>query len=111
MNIDQKCVGTCVVVTVSGRLDASTAPEAEKVLTESMAAAEPRLVLDLAGVDYVSSAGLRVLLATAKRVKRERGRLVLCGLQEQVREVLEMSGMLPLFTVAADEAAAVEQAG
>ena len=56
-------------------------------------------VIDLAGVDYVSSAGLRVILLAGKRLKAGGGRLALAGLRDNVREVFEMSGFLTLFPV------------
>ncbi len=91
---------------ISGRLDAMTAPTAEAELARAVDAGDGRLVLDLSGLDYISSAGLRILLTPAKRVARAEGRLVLFGLQPQVREVLEISGLLPIFKVAADASAA-----
>jgi stage II sporulation protein AA (anti-sigma F factor antagonist) len=75
---------------------------------------ERRLVIDLGGVAYISSAGLRVLLLVAKRLKPPAGALVLCGLGPSVRTVLELAGFLPLFAVEADRARAlarVEAAG
>ena len=64
--------------------------------------------MNLAGLEYVSSAGLRVLLVTAKKLSRQNGKIVLCGLQDTVREVLTISGFLSIFQVAADEAEAAK---
>ena len=58
-----------------------------------------RVVIDLAGVEYISSAGLRVLLLAAKRLRPPQGSLVLCGLGPSVRTVLELAGFMSLFVV------------
>ena len=91
---------------VTGRLDARTAPAADSALQGAIEAGASRLVVNLAGLEYVSSAGLRVLLLTAKKLSRQNGKLVLCGMQPGVREVFAISGMLSVFPNAADEAAA-----
>lgn len=91
-------------VAISGRLDAATAPAAEAALTRTIDAGAARLVLNLARLDYISSAGLRVLLASAKKVSRQNGKVVLCELQPAVREVFEISGLLTVFPLAATAA-------
>lgn len=69
-----------------------------------------RVVIDFAALDYISSAGLRVVLMTAKRAKQGKGTLVLCGLQPHVKEVFEISGFLKILEVAPDRLAALAQA-
>jgi stage II sporulation protein AA (anti-sigma F factor antagonist) len=56
-------------------------------------------VLDFAGLDYISSAGLRMVLVVAKRLKQESGLLVLCGMQPHVHEVFDISGFLAILNV------------
>lgn len=94
---------------ITGRLDALTAPEAEVVLNRAVDEDASRLVINLGGLEYISSAGLRVLVATGKRVARENGKMVLCELHDGVREVFEISGLLFVLTVAATEAMAMSQ--
>ena len=60
-----------------------------------------QLVLDFAALDYISSAGLRLVLVLAKRLKQERGRLVLCAMQPHVHEVFDISGFLAILDVQA----------
>ncbi len=91
---------------VTGPLNAVTAPAAEATLASTIDAGVARLILNLAGVDYISSAGLRVLVATSKKLSRQNGKLVLCELQPPVREIFEISGLLTMFPVAATEAEA-----
>ncbi|MEY2617700.1 MAG: hypothetical protein RL522_702 [Pseudomonadota bacterium] len=88
-----------VVVRPQGRLDSATSPAFEATVLERIEAGGRRLVLDLSDVGYISSAGLRVILATGKRLRASQGKLVLCGLRDEVRGVFEMSGFLDLFPV------------
>jgi anti-anti-sigma factor len=69
-----------------------------------------RLVLDFSGLDYISSAGLRVLLMAAKRVQAEKGAMALFGMKEHVKDVFEISGFLPVLTVVDSAEAAIEAA-
>ena len=82
-------------VTLNGRLDTSTAPEMEKKLSslEGVTALE----LDLSGLEYISSAGLRVLLAIQK-VMNKQGSMVLHNVNESVREVFDITGFSDIFT-------------
>jgi anti-anti-sigma factor len=94
------------VHTVRGRVDSASAGEMEKSLASAFNAPGQRAVLDLAGLDYISSAGLRVVLMLAKRAKQTGGRLLLCGLSASVREVFEISGFLKIIEVVKDVTAA-----
>lgn len=89
------------IVTVSGRIDVVTSPGLQRELDARLGEAT-HVVLDLAGVDYISSAGLRVLLSLAKRLKAGGGTLVLCRLTPPVADVLEVSGLMGVFTVQAE---------
>ncbi len=110
MDIQSNEAGGCTLFTVTGRLDASSAASAEATLAGAVEGGATRLVLNLASLDYISSAGLRVLLATAKRVARQSGKLVLCELQSGVREVLAISGLLSVFAVVDTQAEALSMA-
>jgi stage II sporulation protein AA (anti-sigma F factor antagonist) len=103
-------VGAVVVVAPSGRVDSTTAAAFDAHLAELHKAGDNRVVVDFSDVDYISSAGLRVMLALAKRTKTEQGQLVLCGLEDAVRQVFELAGFLPLFAVETTRAAAVRRA-
>ena len=67
------------------------------------------MVLDFSGVDYISSAGLRVMLVLARRMRDANGQLSLCAMNDAVRQVFQLAGFLPLFTVQDSRAAAVQQ--
>jgi anti-anti-sigma factor len=91
---------------VSGRIDTGTAADAERKLTAEVRQGR-RVVLDMTLVPYVSSAGLRVVLMTAKLAKANRGAVSLFGLQSTVREVFTMSGFDKVVTICDDESAAL----
>lgn len=100
-----------MVIALSGRLDAAGAPATEAELSGALGLVAPRLVIDLTGIDYISSAGLRVLLVVAKKVQQANGKVVLFGLGDNVREVFEISGFDTIFSIAADLKAAIAAIG
>jgi anti-anti-sigma factor len=106
MNISETREGDVLIVAVEGRIDSTTSRELEGLLPERVQA-NPRVLLDLSEVQYVSSAGLRVLLKAAK-VERSTGhKLVLSGLLPQVHEVFQVIGFDSLFRIVPDRAAAM----
>jgi anti-anti-sigma factor len=110
MELVEEAQGRVLVVTARGRLDGSTSQAFGARLEKLTATSQPRLVIDFAGIDFVSSAGLRVVLALLKRVKAADGRLALCAVQDPVREVLDITGfagMLDLYTGRAEAIAAL----
>lgn len=95
-----------VVVAVKGRLDAGSSSDLEKEIDRIITEGENRLILDLRELNYISSAGLRVVLAGAKKLKARQGSLSIASLQSMVKEVFEVSGfssIIPIFG-SADEA-------
>lgn len=101
MEIDEEKAKGALVIAPRGRLDSVSSSELEKHVVARLDAGERRVVIDLAGVEYISSAGLRVLLLAAKRLKPPAGALVLCGLGASVRTVLELAGFTSLFAIEA----------
>ena len=87
------------IVRPVGRLDSASSPELERLVNEQIDGGARRVVFDLGDMDYVSSAGLRVILLAGKKLRAAHGKLALCGMRELVREVFEMSGFLQLFAV------------
>jgi anti-sigma B factor antagonist len=86
------------LVKVSGRIDSSTASELNSALETITKDGRFRIVLDLSGVEFMSSAGLRVLISTQKNCKRyNRGELVLAEVPERIYSALELAGFVPLF--------------
>lgn len=95
----------------TGRIDSSNAGAAERELNALMASSGPSVILDLTRVDYLSSAGLRVLLLAAKTAAARQGKAVIAGPRPMVAEVLSMSGFDKLMPIAADRAAALQLLG
>lgn len=95
------------VLAPAGRLDANTSPEFEKMMLEELNRSPHGMVMDFSALGYVSSAGLRVVLLAAKKVKAAGGVFVLCGLAPTIAEVFRVSGFLSILTVDPDRAAAL----
>lgn len=98
MEITTRTVGAITIVVMTGKLDSLTSPQAQQSLDGVLAGGVTKVGIDFTAVDYVSSAGLRVLLSVAKRVGA--GGLRMFGLNPSVREVFEISGfatILPVF--------------
>ena len=108
MEITTRKENNGVVVSVTGRLDAVTAPALEADLAGLLAQGEIMFLLNLSELDYISSAGLRSLLATAKKLKEKQGKLVFTGLRGTVEEVFKISGFLTIFTAFESEEAALK---
>ncbi len=87
------------VVTVTGRLDTVTAPEFEKACSGWMEQGESAFVVDLGGLEYISSAGLRSILMVAKKLKSTGGSIVFCSLSSMVMKVFSVSGFASMFTI------------
>ncbi len=104
MQIDETRQAGAVVVAPVGRIDSTTSPALDAHLLGLSKAGDHRVVIDFSGVDYISSAGLRVMLTLAKRTKETKGKLALAGLGDSVRQVFELAGFLPLFSVEANAA-------
>lgn len=107
MEIRQEKKGQVLVVAPVGHLDTRTSHEFEKKIVELLGSGERRFIIDLAQLEYVSSAGLRVLLLLAKKLDAMEGDLVLSGLNPQVREVFDVAGFTGIFTILPTEAEAL----
>ncbi len=95
------------VVQVSGTVDAVTAPRLSDALQAEVAAGRVRLVVDLAATGYVSSAGLRAILAAVKAARVGGGNLAVAAAQPQVREVFELAGLMDIVPFHDEVGAAV----
>lgn len=88
-----------LIVEPVGRLDSSTSRLLDRSLVSAIQRGDTRILLDMGKVEYIGSMGLSALLAAAKRIKAAEGELSLCGLNERVKLVFEMSGFLRLFNM------------
>ena len=107
MEISRQKMGGVMVVSPSGSIDATTAPALGAYIDDVVASDETQLVADFAGVDYTSSAGLRVLLGAAKQTRANGGDLRLAAVAPDVMKVLSLSGFTSILKIFDDTDAAV----
>jgi len=99
MNLNERTVGDVVVIEISGRIDSVQAPKLHERVG-ALVAPGKRILLDLTKVEYISSAGFRVLLLLARQAGQGQSRLALCGLSPKVRQLFDLGGFLDLFPIA-----------
>jgi anti-sigma B factor antagonist len=97
MSISSSKNAGVLIVKPNGRLDTHTSPEADALIASAIEQGETRILVDFAVTDYISSAGLRVLLKATKQLKQAGGAFALCNANEQIREVLEISGFATIM--------------
>ena len=97
MTIEKKLNGAELTVTITGRLDTTTAPQLEAEFKQSINGIE-KLVLDFANLEYLSSAGLRVLLAAQKAMNKQ-GEMVIRNVNQTVNEIFEVTGFIDILTI------------
>jgi len=97
MIIEKKLNAAELTISLTGRLDTTTAPQLEAKLKESLPGVES-LVLDFAGLEYLSSAGLRVLLAAQKTMNKQ-GNMVVRNVADTIAEIFEITGFCDILTI------------
>lgn len=97
MEINVKSIGQVTVVEISGDIDSNTAPQAQERILPLV---QPggKILLDMSDVEYMSSAGLRMLLSMYRQVSRGNGGIVLVGLGEELKDTMSVTGFLNFFT-------------
>ena len=85
------------IIIPNGRLDTNTSPEVEQAVIDAVESGETKMVFDFSKTEFISSAGLRVILKAAKILKPKNGSVSLCNSNEQIDEVLEISGFLTMI--------------
>lgn len=104
MDVSTRTEHDVTIIAFAGNLDSNTSPVAQQALDGILAGGGKKMIIDFSALDYISSAGLRVLLGTAKQLQKSGGALRLFGLNETVREVFEISGFSTILTVKSSEA-------
>ncbi|HTE15421.1 MAG TPA: STAS domain-containing protein [Burkholderiales bacterium] len=99
MELDTSRLNTVTAVAIRGRVDSTTADKLRDHLTEIIGAGSARLVIDLKEVTYISSAGFRTLLITARSVDHAKGKLALCGVGGEVKRLFDIASFTELFTI------------
>ena len=98
MDVKVSMLNQCSIIHVNGRLDTITAGDFEsKILSHILP--KVRLVIDCSSLDYISSTGLRVFLVAQKKVSETGGKLKLCSLQPNIKEIFDISGFSSIFSI------------
>ena len=97
MTIEKNLNGTELTITIAGRLDTTTAPQFEAEFKQSINGVE-KLVLDFTALEYLSSAGLRVLLA-AQKVMNKQGEMIIKNVNDTINEIFEVTGFIDILTI------------
>ena len=107
MEIQKERVGDVSVVTVNGRLDGIYSSAFANQVGELITGTNPKILIDFTDIDFVTSAGLRALLVLVKKAKAAGSVFALCGVNEQVREVLDIADFTPMFSIHPGRAEAI----
>ena len=106
MNIDTTILDGLVVAAVSGEIDSHTAPEAQSQLVPLIEKGD--LILDMENITFLSSAGLRILLVIYRQAETINRKIALAGLNDTVKDTMEITGFLKFFTVCSNKEEALE---
>lgn len=108
MQISIKTTDEIKVLEFDGKLDTHTFSHAQDHLSELIEKGERKILVNLEKLDYISSAGLRVLLIAAKQLKPDGGEIRICSLNDVVKEVFDISGFVTIFKVFVSESEALD---
>ena len=108
MEIIQEKVNDVAIVEIKGRLDVTTASDLEQVFTKLLSENQNKVLVECRELEYISSAGLRVLLNAAKQYNKVSGQIMLAGLSQNVKQVFEISGFTSIFPIYATRAEALK---
>lgn len=107
MTIEHSTQDGVTIISPVGRIDTTTSSTLEEAVRQTVNGGTRELVVDFSRADYISSAGLRVFLVLAKRLRELHGRLVLCAMGQPVQQVFQLAGFMPIFMVEASRSAAL----
>ncbi len=99
MELSKEKATGCTLLTIKGKIDAVTSPVVEKELLGLIETGEKVFILNLSGLEYISSAGLRSILSAAKQLKAKEGKLIFSGVQGPVKDVFKISGFGSIFKI------------
>lgn len=101
MEIIEEKHDTISIFKLNGRLDSNTSQGFEKKVFDAISDGSKNMIVDFKDLDYISSAGLRVILKATKALNREEGKIMLCAMQDYVKEVFEIAGFDSFLPIAA----------
>ena len=95
------------ILSITGRIDTATAPELEHAINKEIEKGNRKILLNFSSVSYISSGGLRVLLATAKKLRNTGDKYALCSLAAEVNKILKLAGFTSIFSIYPSEGEAI----
>lgn len=108
-NLREEHIDEVLVLRVKGRLDAIASPEIERRIFDAIHKGQVKLLIDMSGITYLSSAGIRMLLSTTKKLRTLSGKLVVCNMAANVSDVLKMSGFDHILDMSKNEEEALKR--
>jgi anti-anti-sigma factor len=99
MELTEQKTDQCVIVGIIGRLDTTNYATLEKKLMDLVDNHHEKILVECSKMDYISSSGLRILLMALKKITLVKGKFALCGLQENIHEIFEISGFTSIFEI------------
>ena len=103
MDIGVREAGGVSILDFSGNLDTNNSPIAESEVNQVLAQGGGKILFNFSELNFIASSGLRILLATAKKLKTTGGKMVVCNLNDTVQEVFDISGFASILNLASDE--------
>jgi anti-anti-sigma factor len=108
MNITKEDLKGIIILRCEGRLDATTAPRLEDEINVLLDQERIKVMIDFSRIDYLSSAGMRLLLSMTKRLKAKKGKLSIFAIHEEVREIIHMAGFEKVLAIYNSQEEAIE---
>ncbi len=108
MNLSQDEKGGRVIIRCEGRLDAMTSPQLETAMNSWVDKKKNHILIDFSRIDYLSSAGMRLLLSMTKRLRSKQGKLALCSIHDDVMEIIRMAGFEQILNIYGTEQEAIK---
>jgi anti-anti-sigma factor len=99
MEVAFETINEATIVVITGRIDSATSKELETKLIPMINSGIRKMIVDFARVDFISSAGLRIMLLSAKKLKQAGGKMALCCLKDTIREVFDISGFSSIIPI------------
>jgi anti-sigma B factor antagonist len=99
IEIQEEKKGNVIALTLAGRLDSSSSPMVENKILDAIKNGSQDVILDFGGLDYISSAGIRVLVHCHKELEKKNGKILLVAVPKPIENVLYITGFLPYFKV------------
>lgn len=111
MNLTEKRQEQVIIISIDGRLDTTNYQQLESRILHHLQQNHTTLVIDCSGMDYVSSAGLRIFLVALKKLNAAGGQLALCALRENIKEIFDILGFTGIFKIYTDQQQALQALG